>query len=126
MNILLDMNLLKLSHSFPFLRTLIICYYESQKRNQHSSPIISFPHLCSLNLPMVNVDYAYQFLCETKTRLPCLLVLKITYESLSMATNSFTNDATRVNCARLQSLIIYGSYVRPQNFHTYFPSCNLF
>jgi hypothetical protein len=112
-----------ISHSFPFLRTLIICNYEPQKRKQYSSTIITFPHLRSLDLRVANVDYGAQFLCDTKIHLPCLLILKITYESLVMITNNFTNDLTRLTCARLQSLIIYGLYVPPENFHTYFPSC---
>ena len=64
-----------ISHYFPFLRTLIICNYEPQKRKQHSSTIITFPHLHSLDLQYANVDYAAQFLCDTKIHLPCLLEL---------------------------------------------------
>jgi len=111
------------SHSFPFLQTLIIINHQPQQRKQHSSPIVTFPHLISLDLRMANVDYVEQFLCDTKTCLPCLLKLTIRNKSLVIATNNFTNDAMRLNCARLQSLVIYGSYVRPENFHTYFPSC---
>jgi len=111
-----------ISHSFPFLQTLIICNYEPQKRKQHSSTIITFPHLLTLDLQRANADYGAQFLCDTKIHLPCLLNLKIIYESLVMITNNFTNDLTRLTCAPLQSLIIYGSYVPPENFHTYFPS----
>jgi hypothetical protein len=112
-----------ISNSFPFLRTLIICNYQSQKRKQQLFPTITFPHLHSLDLQYANVDYAAQFVCHTKIYLPCLLELTITYESLVMITNNFTNDATRLICARLQILKICSSYVRPENFHTYFPSC---
>jgi hypothetical protein len=112
-----------ISDSFPFLRTLIIWNYQPQKRKQHSSPIITFPHLHSLDLQNTNDDYAAQFVCDTKIQLPCLLELTITHESLIMITKNFTYDATRLTCARLQTLIICGSYIRPENFHTYFPSC---
>ncbi|CAF1320300.1 unnamed protein product [Rotaria sordida] len=40
-----------------------------------------------------------------------------------MITKNFTNDWTRLTCARLQSLIIPGFYVPPENLYTYFPSC---
>ncbi|CAF3939230.1 unnamed protein product [Rotaria sp. Silwood1] len=112
-----------ISHSFPFLRTLVICNYEPQKTKQHSSTIIIFPYLRSLDLQRANVDYGAQFLCDTKIHLPCLLNLTIPYESLAMITNNFTNDLTRLTCARLQRLIICGSYVPSENFHSYFPSC---
>jgi hypothetical protein len=111
-----------ISNSFPFLQTLIICNYQPQKKQLFSS--ITFPYLRSLDLRSANVDYAAQFLSDTKIHLPCLVKLTITYESLSMITNNFTNHETRLTCARLQTLVLYGSYMRPQNFHTYFPSCS--
>ncbi|CAF3810265.1 unnamed protein product [Rotaria sordida] len=43
-----------MSHSFPFLRQLAICNYEPQKRKQHSSVIITFPHLRSIDLQKEN------------------------------------------------------------------------
>lgn len=111
------------SRSFPCLQTLTVLNYQPQQKKKHSSPVVTFPHLISLNLRMANVDYAEQFLCETKTSLPSLLSLTIRYKLLKMATNNFTNDTTRFNCARLRSLVIHGSYVPPDNFHSYFPSC---
>ncbi|CAF0738190.1 unnamed protein product [Rotaria sordida] len=113
------------SNCFPFLQKLTIWNYQPQKRKQQLCPIITFPYLHCLILRSVNVDYADQFLNDTKIHLPCLLELRITYESLVMITYNFTNDATRLTCARLRILIIYGSYVRPENFHTYFPLCNM-
>ncbi|CAF1069315.1 unnamed protein product [Rotaria sordida] len=113
------------SNCFPFLQKLTIWNYQPQKRKQQLCPIITFPYLHCLILRSVNVDYADQFLNDTKIHLPCLLELRITYESLVMITYNFTNDATRLTCARLRILIIYGSYVRPENFHKYFPLCNM-
>ncbi len=112
-----------ISNSFPFLQALIICNYQPQKRKQQLFPTITFPHLHSLSLRSANVDYAAQFVCDTKIHLPCLFELTIIYESLVMTINNFINDATRLTCTRSQTLIICGSYVRPENFHTYFPSC---
>jgi len=96
---------------------------QPQQRKQHPSLLIVFPHLISLNLRAANVNYAETIFCETKACLPCLVTLTIRYKSLVMATNNFTNDATYLNCARLRSLVTFESYVRSENFHTYFPSC---
>ncbi|CAF4294751.1 unnamed protein product, partial [Rotaria sordida] len=38
-----------------------------------------------------------------------------------MVTNNFTNDAARLNCSQLRHITILEPYVRPENFHSYFP-----
>lgn len=112
-----------ISNSFPFLQTLIICNYQPQKRKELFSTI-TFPHLRNLGLRRAHVDYAAQFLSDTKIHLPYLLELIITYESLSTVTNNFINHETRLTCTRVETLLLYGSYIRSQNLHTYFPSCS--
>ncbi|CAF1423164.1 unnamed protein product [Rotaria sordida] len=111
----------KISENFPCLKELIICNREAQTDKQHLSTLIRFPHLILLNLVMTHVDYAEQFLSDKKTDLPCLLDLCIEYESLIMVTNNFTNNATRLHCAKLKGLHINKPFVRPKHFHQYFP-----
>ncbi|CAF1339121.1 unnamed protein product [Rotaria sordida] len=111
----------KISENFPYLKELIICNREAQTDKQHSSTLIRFPHLILLNLVMTHVDYAEQFLSDKKTDLPCLLDLCIEYESLIMVTNNFTNNATRLHCAKLKGLHINKPFVRPKHFQQYFP-----
>ncbi|CAF3418700.1 unnamed protein product [Rotaria socialis] len=110
-----------ISDDFPFLKELNINNVKPQKEKQHSSTLINFPHLNLLNLFEAHVDYAEQFLVDTNTHLPCLLDLCIEYESLVMVTNNFTNDTTRLYCAKLKVLHIDKPFVRSKHFDEYFP-----
>ncbi|CAF4166176.1 unnamed protein product, partial [Adineta steineri] len=55
---------------FPFLKNLKISNMEPQKKKQHPSTLISFPHLNLLNLIDAHNDYAEQFLVDTDIHLP--------------------------------------------------------
>jgi hypothetical protein len=110
-----------ISDDFPFLRELTIHNMKPQNEKQHHSTLIHFPHLHLLNLTKTHVDYADQFLVNTNTHLPCLLDLHITYESLAIVTHNFTNDATRLCCAKLKRLHLDEQFVRPKLFDKYFP-----
>jgi hypothetical protein len=111
----------KISEHFPFLRNLTVINSTGQKNKQHSSTFITFPHLEELNITIVSVDYAEQFLFEKNTRLPRLLELRIGYETLATVTNNFTNDLARLNCSQIRRLVTKELYVRPKDFHLYFP-----
>jgi len=110
-----------ISQDFPFLKELIINNVLPQQNKQHSSSLIIFPHLILLSLVEAHVDYAEQFLVDKNTHVPCLLDLRIAYESLTMITKNFTNDATRLTCAKLKRLHMDSLSGRPKNFHKYFP-----
>ena len=110
------------SQAFPYLENLYLSNFHAQKNKQHSSTLIVFPHLIALILDQSHMDYAEQFLIENKTRLPRLLELNVEYEALATVTNNFTNDAARLNCANVKRIYIEESFVRPENFHQYFPS----
>jgi hypothetical protein len=115
-----------ISQDFPFLEKLIILNFNAQKNHQHHSSVpISFNHLLKLNLMHAHDNYATQFLSERNTRLPCLTNLKIGYQALAAVTNNFTNETTRLNCAKIKSVEAYEPIVRPQNFDSYFPSVNI-
>ncbi|CAF1505986.1 unnamed protein product [Rotaria sordida] len=112
-----------ISQDFPFLQQLTICNDISQENEQHhSSTLITFNHLLTLNILSVHDDYVIQFLSDKITRLPCLTNLLIKYKKLTRITNYFTNDTARLNCAKIKSLITFELLVPPQNFHSYFPS----
>ncbi|CAF2668198.1 unnamed protein product [Rotaria sp. Silwood2] len=110
-----------ISQSFPFLQTLSIQNNEPQKYKKYLFKFITFPHLNVLNLELAHIDYIEQFLFERKTHLPCLLHLTIQYDSLVMITNNFTNNPTYFNFAKLKTLLTDKAFVRPENFHLYFP-----
>ncbi|CAF2919463.1 unnamed protein product [Rotaria sp. Silwood2] len=112
-----------ISQDFPFLQQLIIRNDIPQKNEQyHSSTLITFNRLLTLDIFNVHNDYVIQFLSDKITRLPCLTNLIIDYETLTNVTNYFTNDTTRLNCAKIKSLVTFELFVPPQNFHSYFPS----
>jgi hypothetical protein len=107
--------------AFPFLRTLSLQNTKPQKNKQHSSTLITFAHLIKLDIRHAHVDYAEQFLFDKNTRLPNLFNLNIEYETLVITTNNFTNDLARLNCSRIKYLFKDELFVRPKNFHIYFP-----
>ncbi|CAF2498502.1 unnamed protein product [Rotaria sp. Silwood2] len=112
-----------ISEDFPFLQKLIILNLKEQKNDQHhSSTLITFNHLLKLNLISAHNAYATLFLSDRSTRLPCLTNLKIRYSTLASVTNNFTNDETRLNCAKIKSLYVRDLTVHSQNFNSYFPS----
>ncbi|CAF4492753.1 unnamed protein product [Rotaria socialis] len=92
-----------ISQSFPFLQTLSIQNDEPQKSKKNSITFITFSHLAVLNLELAHIDYVEQFLFEM------------------MITNNFTNDAARLNFTQLKTLVTEKPFVRPDNFHSYFP-----
>jgi len=110
-----------ISRCFPCLRTLRVENDEQQINKEHSSLLIRFPHLTSLDLTFAHPDYAEQLLLKRKTCVPRLVDLRIKYESLVMFTNHFTNDAADLHCTQLKSLFTYEPFDRPDNFHSYFP-----
>ena len=110
-----------ISRDFPFLKHLHILNDDPQEHKQDSSVVITFPYLSLLNLKYAHVDYAKQFLLKANAHLPRLLNLCIKYNSLHTITNNFTNDAEQFNFRTLTGLDVYESFVRPENFHQYFP-----
>jgi hypothetical protein len=115
-----------ISQDLPFLEFLYICNAHRQKYKQHSSTLITFPHLTLLDLQCTHVDYAEQFLLKKNVHLPRLLNLCIEYKSLAKITNNFTNNTERFNFSKLKCLDLCQPFVPPENFHQYFPFYKLF
>ncbi|CAF4645556.1 unnamed protein product, partial [Rotaria sp. Silwood2] len=111
----------KISRDFPYLHELVVLNWKPQKNKQRTSPLITFVYLVKLDLHLAHIDYVEQFLLETNTRLPQLKNLDIEYEQLAMVTKNFTSDAARCNCSQLRSIFTRKPFVRPENFHLYFP-----
>jgi hypothetical protein len=120
-----------ISQEFPFLEFLYISHDEPQEDKQHSSTLITFPHLKLLDLKWAHVDYAEQLLLKKNAHLPRLLNLCIEDKSLITITNNFTTDPTHFNFGTLTNLDVCQPlarfirqcepFVRPENFLTYFP-----
>ena len=121
---------LRIARDFPLLRKLIVRNIKAQKHkrsrqtyDEQAASIVVFPHLNALDLNCTCVDYAEQFLFDTNTHMPCLSILRITYENLLKVTDHFTSDAARLNCHKVECLILDEghAFVHPKDFYVYFP-----
>ena len=110
-----------ISQDFPSLEFLHISNRHSQKDKQHSSALITFPYLTFLGIQSAHVDYGELFLLEKNMHVPRLVNLSIQYISLTRITNNFTKDVTHFNFGKLKGLDVCQPFVRPKNFHQYFP-----
>jgi hypothetical protein len=120
---------MRISRAFPLLKYFSLENGSSQtwdgeewKSNENSSySIIEYPHLITLDIMHVNIDYIAQFLLETKTNLPRLTELKVNYDRLKRVTMNFTRDETRRNCSKLKRLIVDVQRVVSKDVYQYFP-----
>jgi hypothetical protein len=99
---------LQIAQSFPFIEELSLRNHEPQNNNNQQWSIIQYSHLTKLDLAYIHQDYVEQFLIDTKT---CLLnnniFLNVDYFCLQEATENFTRDAMRVNCAKIKQLFLH-------------------
>jgi hypothetical protein len=121
---------MRISQAFPLLKYFSLQNDEMQRRfNNRLKPadilsysIIKYPHLISLNLMYVHIDYVGQFLLETKTHLPSLTQLAVNYNQLKTVTMNFTRDVTRRNCSNIKQLLpVEQSEAFSNIFYEYFP-----
>jgi len=110
-----------ISRDFPFLEMLHVETMFSPEIDQHSSTLITFPYLKVLDVKYAHFNYAVRFLLKKFTHLPCLSHLTTRYNLLISITGNFTIDPTFFNFGSLKSLDLCQSFVRPDNFHQYFP-----
>jgi hypothetical protein len=70
----------------------------------------------------VHIDYVEQFLNETKTHLPRLTKLTVNYNHLTIVTENFTRDTTRLNCITVKELYVGEAIVEhSKDSYVYFP-----
>ena len=110
-----------IARAFPFLQILLIANVKWQQDKDRSCALVTFSNLLHLCLTDAHIDYVMELLCNEYISLPRLVDLSITYQALATVTNNFTNNQTRLICDRLTSLDIREPFVRPSNFHLYFP-----
>ncbi|CAF4091079.1 unnamed protein product, partial [Rotaria sordida] len=95
----------RIAFSFPLLKDLCVVNSNPQssisdERNSNDNQlysIVKLNYLNSLFLVNVHIDYVDQFLNEKKTHLPRLTVLAIDDNHLTIVTDNFTKDTTRLN-----------------------------
>ncbi|CAF3514671.1 unnamed protein product, partial [Rotaria sp. Silwood2] len=119
----------RLTRAFPFLKKLSIwniqapfsTFDERHLSDKDWCSIVEYPHLISLDVARANTHYVEHFLNETKTHLPHLTELKVTYDDLEIVTKNFTRDETRRSCAGVKRLIVEGPINYSNDVYNYFP-----
>jgi hypothetical protein len=120
---------IRLARAFPFLKSLSISnrrlpfwrFDEHHLREKEWCSIIEYPHLIFLDVENANPYYVENLLNETKTHLPNLKQLKVTFEVLKLVTENFTRDDLRRTCLRVERLIVHYPIDYPENVYRYFP-----
>jgi hypothetical protein len=120
---------LRIQESFPFMEELFLKNQKAQNRKQsyelnndhRNLSVIKYSFLNKLGLYSVHDDYIEQFLFDTKMYLPNNVILQIKYESLERVTHNFTRDATRINCAKINGLVLRGESTCSDSLEQYFP-----
>ncbi len=111
----------RISQDFPFLKYLYITNGRAMKNKSYVSTLITFHFLTFLHLDGAHDDYVVLFLLEEYAHLPRLSHLSIDRESLKKITKNFTIGSMYFNFSKLITLDVGESFVRPKNFHVYFP-----
>jgi hypothetical protein len=120
---------IRISESFPFMEKLILINrhaqnheqsYKSMNDNQNFS-IVKYCYLTELDILEVHDDYIEEFLFHTKTYLRNNILLRIDYKSLERVTHHFTRDDTRINCAKINEIYLFGDKKYSKSLHNYFP-----
>jgi hypothetical protein len=124
---------LRIEKSFPFMKKLTLFndkpqenkQCEKSKNDNQDLSIIKYPNLTHILLLGVHPDYVEQFLIDTKMSLPNGVCLCANYESLKEVTHNFTRDATRINCARVGHLDVWGTFRITKLLEDYFPHAKI-
>jgi hypothetical protein len=124
--------LLRIAHSFPFMKKLTLInkkpqnkqFRKSKNQNQDLS-IIEYPHLIELDLSKAHKDYHEQFLSDTKTCLPNNVCVYMDYRLVKKVTRNFRRNKTRSNCAKMLVVSFWNSSKFPEHLKDYFPHARI-
>jgi len=93
--------------ALPHLKSLeVFNRLQQQEKTTITTNLIEFPHVATLLLYDIHIDYAEQLLC--RTHLPCLVELLIHYEPLSTIVTQHQEEA-RQNCSKIELIRILES-----------------
>ncbi len=118
----------RIARSFPLLNNITVFNQRKQKRSRQCldheqvASVVEYSHLTELDLRYAHIDYVEQFLINTRIYLPHLNVIRVQYQHLTIVTENFTNNATRLNCAKVKRVITEEAMVHSKDFYLYFPS----
>ncbi|CAF3712841.1 unnamed protein product [Rotaria socialis] len=116
---------LRIAQSFPCMEKLTVFNRKAQTNDNQEWSIIECLHLTELDLVQTHENYVEEFLINTKTRLLNNVTLHVSCESLQGVTHNFTRDATRINCSKIDCIVLYR---KPEVFYyskDYFPNAKV-
>jgi hypothetical protein len=116
---------LRIAQLFPFMEKLTLKNRTPQRNDNRQWSIIEYPNLIDIDIVQVHEDYVEQFLLNTKTCLLNYVKLFIAYGSLQRVTHNFTRDATRINCFKVDYLLLCNKPEFCQHLKDYFPNTKL-
>ncbi|CAF2143390.1 unnamed protein product [Rotaria magnacalcarata] len=120
---------IRISQSFPCMEKLIINnrYGQNQKESyklmndKSNLSIAKYYNLIDLHIDEAHDDYIDEFLCNTKTYFQNNILLDIDYKVLQRVTDNFTRDDTRINCTKINELVLFGKLECSKALQDYFP-----
>jgi len=116
---------LQIAQSFSFIKKFILHNRESPKNENQQWSIIEYSHLTQLDLVRVHENYVEQFLLNTKMSFRNDVYLYVAYDSLQRVTNNFTRDATRINCSKINYLLLFNKPELSCDLRDYFPHAKI-
>ncbi|UJR20144.1 hypothetical protein I4U23_023276 [Adineta vaga] len=116
---------IQIAQCFPCLKKFILHNREAQKNENQQWSIVNYPHLIELDLVRVHENYVEQFLDERKMSLPNDVYLLVNYNILEKVTHTFTRDATRMNCSKINHLLLFNEPDFALNLKDYFPNAKI-
>jgi hypothetical protein len=107
---------IRIGQSFPFIEELSLNNRHAQNNKQsyksmndnHNLSIVKYCYLTTLNVRKSHDDYIEEFLCNTKTCLCNNILVYTDYKSVQRVTHDFTRDDTRINCAKINKIYLFG------------------
>ncbi|CAF3400211.1 unnamed protein product [Rotaria sp. Silwood2] len=116
---------IQIAQCFPYVEKLNLRNWQLQKNENQQCSIIEYPHLIELDLVRVHENYVEQFLDNRKISLPNYVYLYVDYRILDKVTHNFTRDATRMNCSKINDLLLLNKPAFAVDLKDYFPHAKI-
>ncbi|CAF0734993.1 unnamed protein product [Adineta steineri] len=119
----------RIAQSFLFMEKLSIFnrYEQNQKDSyklmnaESNLSIVKYNYLVELHIDRSHDCYIEEFLCDTKTYFQNNITLFTYYEALQRVTYDFTRDDTRINCTKINDLVLLDEDQYSKSCKDYFP-----
>ncbi|CAM4809163.1 unnamed protein product [Rotaria magnacalcarata] len=122
---------LRIAQSFPLIQKLVLNNakrqqykqsYKSTNDNCHLSSIVEYSHLIELDVQWAHDDYIEEFLCDRKACFHKNIRLYVVDDALLRVIKHFTREDTRMNCTKVDNLLVWAEWRSSKCFQEYFPS----